>query len=323
MTRSDEGAGRRRRAVALAGHEGDLEGARPGWPIPTRACGPPPSAPSSGSVPSTPGPCPRALADPSPVVRRRACEAVALRPGDAGPSLLPSLAEEDATVVEVAAWASGERQPPEAGVVAALAALTTGHEDSARARGRRRRPRRHRRRRRPRRDPDGHHRQGDRAPACRAGPGPLRRRPGGRRAGPGPRRTGTGRCARRPKTSADGRPQRAGDEVVSASQRLHRARHPAGLTRTVRRRPHVAQNRGGSKGGVQPEHSTAARPQPTQWAGPATGSDGLGQHADRHAEVGQHLQVLVGRPAQGGQVVPDDEGVDARRSGPAPAARAA
>ena len=41
--------------------------------------------------------------------------------------------------------------------------------------------------------------------------------------------------------------------------------------------------------------------------------DCCGKDANRHAEVGQHLEVLVGRAAEGGQVVPDDEGVDAGR----------
>ena len=71
-----------------------------------------------------------ALADPSPVVQRRACEAVAARPGDQPPSLAGALASDDATVAEVAAWASGERQPAEPGVVPRLAALATDHADA-------------------------------------------------------------------------------------------------------------------------------------------------------------------------------------------------
>jgi HEAT repeat protein len=72
----------------------------------------------------------RGLSDPSPIVRRRAAELVGTRPGDEpGLSLLPALADDDASVVEVAAWACGERTPPEAGIVAALALVTTDHED--------------------------------------------------------------------------------------------------------------------------------------------------------------------------------------------------
>ena len=71
-----------------------------------------------------------AVADPAPAVRRRAAEEVAAH--DPGPavSLLGLLADADATVVEVAAWACGERVPAEAGAVEALCAITTDHEDA-------------------------------------------------------------------------------------------------------------------------------------------------------------------------------------------------
>lgn len=77
----------------------------------------------------------RAVADPSPAVRRRAAEEVAaLAAGGSsvvdGVSLLPLLSDDDPTVVEVAAWASGERSPPEPGAVDRLTALTTGHDDA-------------------------------------------------------------------------------------------------------------------------------------------------------------------------------------------------
>jgi HEAT repeat protein len=72
----------------------------------------------------------RGLSDPSPIVRRRAAELVATRPGDEeGLSLLPALADDDASVVEMAAWACGERTPPEAGIVAALSLVATDHDD--------------------------------------------------------------------------------------------------------------------------------------------------------------------------------------------------
>ena len=71
-----------------------------------------------------------ALADPDPGVRRRACEAATRFAGGQPPSLLGALADSDATVVEVAAWASGERDPAEPGVVPVLAALATGHDDA-------------------------------------------------------------------------------------------------------------------------------------------------------------------------------------------------
>jgi HEAT repeat protein len=123
-------AGVRRRAVALAGHLGDETAARAGLQdvdpvVRATAIG---ALERLGALAS--GELTTALADPSPAVRRRACEAAAPLPGDAEPSLRPSLAEEDATVVEVAAWASGERRPPEPGIVPVLAALATTHADA-------------------------------------------------------------------------------------------------------------------------------------------------------------------------------------------------
>jgi HEAT repeat protein len=64
------------------------------------------------------------------IVRRRACEAAAPMPGDAPPSLLAALHDDDPTLAEVAAWASGERQPPEPGVVEALALMAGTHADA-------------------------------------------------------------------------------------------------------------------------------------------------------------------------------------------------
>jgi HEAT repeat protein len=120
----------RRRAVALAGHQGDEATARAGLADPdprvrTTALG------ALARLGALGGPELRAaLDDPAPGVRRRACELTAVRPGDDGPSLLASLADPEASVVEVAAWASGERNPPEPGVVAVLAVLTTTHDDA-------------------------------------------------------------------------------------------------------------------------------------------------------------------------------------------------
>ena len=71
-----------------------------------------------------------ALRDVDAGVRRRAVEACAGRPGDEPPSLLPLLAVDDPALVEVAAWATGEREPPEPGAVDALAGLVDGHPDA-------------------------------------------------------------------------------------------------------------------------------------------------------------------------------------------------
>jgi HEAT repeat protein len=67
-----------------------------------------------------------ALADPSPVVRRRA---VVLAVDDPAVSLIPLLDDADDTVVEATAYACGERQPAEPEAVAALAKVATDHGD--------------------------------------------------------------------------------------------------------------------------------------------------------------------------------------------------
>jgi HEAT repeat protein len=123
-------ARQRRRAVALAGHEGDEAGARRGLADPEPVV----RATAIGALERLaalrPDDVTRALSDADPVVQRRACEAAAAFPGDGPPSLLALLDSADATVVEVAAWACGERQPPEAGAVERLSALATGHDDA-------------------------------------------------------------------------------------------------------------------------------------------------------------------------------------------------
>lgn len=122
-------AGAARRAVVLAGHDGDLRTARAGLDHADATV----RAAAVGALERLaaldPEDLEAALSDRDARVRRRACEAAALRPGDEPPSLLGALADQDSSVVEVAAWASGERQPPEPGVVEALATLATDHHD--------------------------------------------------------------------------------------------------------------------------------------------------------------------------------------------------
>lgn len=120
----------RRRAVARAGHEGDADLAVAALVDPSAAV----RATAIGAAERlgvlSADHLATALEDPSSTVRRRAAEAVALRPGDEAPSLLPLLEDPEHPVIEVAAWACGERTPPEPGAVAALAALVTEHPDA-------------------------------------------------------------------------------------------------------------------------------------------------------------------------------------------------
>jgi HEAT repeat protein len=67
-----------------------------------------------------------ALADPGPSVRRRALS-LAIDHRDV--ALVPLLSDADDDVAEQAAWACGERQPPEVGAVAALVTATE-HADA-------------------------------------------------------------------------------------------------------------------------------------------------------------------------------------------------
>lgn len=120
----------RRRATALAGHDADEPAARaalvdPDPGVRATAIG---ALERMGKLQAPD--LAEALHDPSVIVRRRACEAVAGWPGDGPPSLLPALDDADATVVEVAAWASGERTPPEPVVVERLCRLAVDHDDA-------------------------------------------------------------------------------------------------------------------------------------------------------------------------------------------------
>lgn len=123
----------RRREVALAGHLGDLVGARAALADPDPAI----RATALGALHRASGLSESDLAaatgDPSPIVRRRAAHvAVAASHGPlpVRVPLLPLLDDEDPTVVEVAAWASGELAPPEPGAVARLRVLAGGHDDA-------------------------------------------------------------------------------------------------------------------------------------------------------------------------------------------------
>jgi HEAT repeat protein len=117
-----------RRAVVLAGHAADVSAARAALadddPT-TRAAALGALARSGALVPDD---LTAALGDPEPSVRTRAAEEAArLRHPAVAGALLAVLADDDDLVVEAAAHALGELDPPAAGSVAALAALVTGH----------------------------------------------------------------------------------------------------------------------------------------------------------------------------------------------------
>jgi HEAT repeat protein len=117
----------RRRQAALAGHRGNREAATAAL----RDTAPSVRATALGALDRIgalqDGELVAALADPSPVVRRRASELAATRTGVA---VAAALGDEDASVVEMAAWSLGERG--ERSAVAALSSLAhpgSGHAD--------------------------------------------------------------------------------------------------------------------------------------------------------------------------------------------------
>jgi HEAT repeat protein len=121
---------RRRREAALAGHRGDEIAARaaladeaPG--VRAAALG------ALHRMGGLAGPDVTAgLADPSPVVRRRACEVSIGLPEEMVEAVVAALGEEDESVVEAACFALGERGssagPPAVGV---LTRVATEHPD--------------------------------------------------------------------------------------------------------------------------------------------------------------------------------------------------
>lgn len=117
----------RRAAAALAGHRGDDATARALLDDRAPAVRASALAALSRLGVATDADLAAALADPAPLVRRRA---LALAIGHHEVALAPLLVDPDDTVVEQAAWACGEREPPEPGVVAALAEVAATHDDA-------------------------------------------------------------------------------------------------------------------------------------------------------------------------------------------------
>ena len=117
----------RRRAVAIAGHVGDVELVTVALADPDHAV----RATALGALDRlgrlTDEIVQRALADEHSAVRRRASELAATRPDI---DLSGALADADAAVVEVAAFACGERSGATPEIVAALVDLAGSHGDA-------------------------------------------------------------------------------------------------------------------------------------------------------------------------------------------------
>jgi HEAT repeat protein len=121
---------RRRREVVLAGHAGDVATATDALTDddPAARAAALGALARAGAI--TPAVLATALGDPSSLVRRRASEEAArLRAPALAPALLAALTDEDDLVIEAAAFALGELDPPPAQAVAPLAALLTAHPE--------------------------------------------------------------------------------------------------------------------------------------------------------------------------------------------------
>lgn len=121
------GIGTRRRAVAMAGHTGDLAAARHGLTDPAPSV----RVTALGALDRLHAldehDLAAVLADDDPSVRRRGCELAATH---TVVDLAPMLDDPDPTVVEMAAWSLGE-QGDRASVrtLASLASTGSGHRD--------------------------------------------------------------------------------------------------------------------------------------------------------------------------------------------------
>ena len=122
------GADRRRRAV-LAGHRGEEAAARALLDDPDAGVRGAALGALARMRRATTADVAAGLEDDDAAVRRRACSVAAANP-DLAADLSPLLDDRDASVVEAAAWALGERGASSAGAVADLARVATGHADA-------------------------------------------------------------------------------------------------------------------------------------------------------------------------------------------------
>lgn len=123
-------SGDRRRAAAIAGHEGDVDTARALLDDPDPAVRATALGAMARAEALEPGHVAAGLADADPGVRRRALAVASALSGTAEPDLVPLLDDPDDTVVEVAAWALGEQSPPNPRATAALCRVVESHSDS-------------------------------------------------------------------------------------------------------------------------------------------------------------------------------------------------
>lgn len=133
----DDTVNRRRRA-ALAGHTGDPDAAR----ALLGDLDPNVRATALGALNRLGALRSRELltasVDPDPIVRRRACTESTFWNGSIGDPLEPEIAraiaslldDPDDSVVEIAAWACGERPPASPSTIGRLCAIATTHEDA-------------------------------------------------------------------------------------------------------------------------------------------------------------------------------------------------
>ncbi|HUQ63533.1 MAG TPA: HEAT repeat domain-containing protein [Acidimicrobiales bacterium] len=128
MNDSDASRTARRRA-AEAGHVGDESSARllladPSGAVRASALGALARMGAAREADVT-----RALSDADARLRRRGCQVAARLPDVAGPELLACAGDADPSVVEIAAWALGERGRPAPEVIERLCAIATTHEE--------------------------------------------------------------------------------------------------------------------------------------------------------------------------------------------------